>query len=91
MFLFDLVQYQHRAAHFSFRVLKAQIRYNSIHFFSQQSLIEGSNGQCNINSIVLSFFGSRVEAVVEIDESFARVWPFGTRWKRLWAWAAWLV
>ncbi len=34
MFLFDLLQYQHQPAHFLFRVLKAQIRCNSIHYFS---------------------------------------------------------
>ncbi len=35
MVLFDLVQYQHQAAYFSFRVLKIQIRRNSIHYFQR--------------------------------------------------------
>jgi hypothetical protein len=35
-----------------------------------------------------TFFGFTVEAVVEIGESSARVWPFGTR---CWGLSAWLV
>jgi hypothetical protein len=35
MVLFDLLQYQHQAAYFSFRVLKVQIRLNLIHYFQR--------------------------------------------------------
>ncbi len=35
MILFDLLQYQHQAAYFSFRVLKIQIRRISIHYFQR--------------------------------------------------------
>ncbi len=34
MFSFDLLQYQHQAAYFSFCVMKAQVCCNSIHYFS---------------------------------------------------------
>ena len=60
--------------------------FNSL-FFSKV-LIEDSNGQCDINSFVLSFVGFTVEAVVEVGESSARVWPFGTR---CWGLSAWLI
>ncbi len=55
------------------------MQFNSL-FFSKV-LIEDSNRRCYINSVVLSFFGFKVEAVVEVDESSARVWPFGTHCK----------
>ena len=51
-------------------------QFNSL-FFSEV-LIEDSNGRRDINSFVLPFFGFMVEAVVEVGESSARVWPFGT-------------
>ncbi len=53
------------------------VQFNSS-FFSKV-LIEDSNGLCEFNSVLLSFFGFKVEAVVEIVESSAQVWPFGTR------------
>ena len=48
MVLFDLLQYLHQAAYFSFLVLKVQIRRNSIHCFCEV-LIEDSNGRWDIN------------------------------------------
>jgi hypothetical protein len=72
MVLFDLLQYQHQAAYFSFRVLKIQIQSDSINF-SSKVLNEDSNGQWDINSFVLSFFGFTVEAGVEVGKSSARV------------------
>ncbi len=39
--------------------------------YFQQSLIEDFNGQQDINSIVLTFFGLKFEAAVEIGESSA--------------------
>ena len=52
------------------------MQFNS--FFSKVST-EDSNGQLDINSSVLSFVWFKVEAVVVVDESCARVWPFGSR------------
>ena len=56
-------------------------------FFSEV-LIEDSSGRCDINSFVLSFVGFTVEGYVEVGESSARVWPFGTR---CWGLSAWLI
>ena len=73
----DLLQYQHQEAYFSIRVLKIQFCTTQFIIFSEV-LIEDSNRRLDINSFVLSFFGFMVEAIVEVDESSARVWPFGT-------------
>ena len=80
--VFDLLQYQHHAAYFSIRVLKIQIRGNVIHYFQanfSEVLIEDSNGRGDIYSFVLSFFGITIGPVVEVGESAARGWTFGTR------------
>ncbi len=62
-------------------------RFGAIHFIMFiEVLIEDSNGRWDINSIVLSFFGFMVEAVVEVGESSARIWPLGTRCQGLSAW-----
>ena len=72
-------------SHFAFW----KLRFGAIQFIIfQQSLVEDSDGRCHINSIVLSFVGFKVEAVFEVDESSARVGPFGTLCWRL---SAWLV
>ena len=77
MVLFDLLQYQHHAAYFSFRVLKIQIRRISVHYL-QRSFDWGFQWTMRY-SFVLSFFGFTVGPGVEVGESAARVWPFGTR------------
>ena len=57
-----------------------KFRFGAIHFIIfSEVFIEDSNGRWDINSIVLSFFGFMVEAVVEVGESSAWIWPFGTR------------
>ena len=84
MALCDLLLYQHQAAHFSLRVLKVQIRcirFNS--YFFSKVLIEECNGRCDRYSVVLKFFGLKVEAVVEVGESSTRFHPFRTRCQTL--------
>ena len=57
-----------------------KFRFCAIHFIIfSEILIEDSNVRWDINSIILSFVGSTVEAVVEVGESSVRIWPFGTR------------
>jgi hypothetical protein len=56
-------------------------QFNSLIF--SEVLIEDSNRLWDVNSFVLSFLGITVEAVVEVDENSARIWPFGTRCWRL--------
>ena len=62
------------------------VQFNSLFF--GEVLIEVSNGRRDINLFVLSFVGFTVGAVVEVGESSARVWPFGTR---CWGLSAWLI
>ncbi len=57
-----------------------KFRFGAIQFIVfSEVLIADSNGRWDINSFVPPFFGFKDEAVVEVGESSARVWPFGTR------------
>jgi hypothetical protein len=78
-FCFDLLQYQHPAAYFSFLVFKIQIQRDSIHFFQRSFDLRIPMDDGVFFSFVLSFIGFTVGPVVEVGESSARVWPFGTR------------
>ena len=79
MVLLDLLQYQHLAAYFSFLDFKIQIQRKSIHYFQRRFDLRIPMDDGVIFSFVLSFFGFTVGPGVEVGESAARVWPFGTR------------
>jgi hypothetical protein len=72
--LFDLLQISTKQPISRFAFLK--FRFGAIQsIIFSEVLIEDSNGRWDINL----FVHFMVEAVVEVDESSARVWPFGTR------------
>ena len=56
-----------------------KFRFGAIQFIIfSEVLIEDSNGRGDIYSFVLSFFGFIVGPVVEVGQSAARGWTFGT-------------
>ena len=89
MGVIDLLQYQHQAAYFSFRVLKIQIRRNSNHYFQRSVdwIFQWTMRYRFICSIIPSPWIHGWGCCV-VDESSARVLPFGIR---CWGLSAWLV
>ena len=66
-----------------------KFRFGAIQFIIfRRSFDWGFQWAMRYQLFVLSFVGFTVEAVVEVGESSARVWPFGTR---CWGLSAWLI